>query len=138
LRAVVAVLDGGGPSAVDVARVADRGFEVGHDQLSCKPARALLRASSLRKHAKWRTSVKTTRWIGWTNLALGNYLLCVPLLTTNSTNGSTVWVATSFGLFILAAAILALAHKVRLAAEWTQVVDGALLAASQSYSGSPN
>ena len=73
--------------------------------------------------------MKTTRWIDWTNLALGNYLLCVPLLTTNSTNGSTVWVATSFGLFIIAAAILALAQKARLAAEWTQVVDGALLAA---------
>jgi uncharacterized membrane protein HdeD (DUF308 family) len=73
--------------------------------------------------------VKRTRWIDWTNLALGTYLLCVPLFTTNSTNGSTVWVATSFGLFIIAAAILALARRKRLAAEWTQVVDGALLAA---------
>ncbi|OBH16145.1 SPW repeat domain-containing protein [Mycolicibacter sinensis] len=64
------------------------------------------------------------RWMDWTNLALGLYLLCVPLFTANSGNGSTIWVAEVGGATILLLAIWALAAPSQSTAEWAQSIVG--------------
>ena len=71
-----------------------------------------------------------TRWQDWSNVALGVLAMCVPLFTTDSSNGSTLWSAEVFGALIICVGLWALARPTSKGAEWTQVIVGALFVAA--------
>ncbi|WP_051579879.1 SPW repeat domain-containing protein [Pseudonocardia acaciae] len=71
--------------------------------------------------------MRATRWLDWTNLLLGLYVLFVPLFTLDSENGSTIWTAEVLGAVVALTAIWALAQPASAAAEWTLASAGVLL-----------
>ena len=78
---------------------------------------------------------KWTRWTDRTNVALGAYLMAVPLFTVNTAGNATIRVAELLGAAVALVGLWTLAQPDAIAAQWTDAVLGvALVAAPFAFS----